>query len=395
MNDRDLIHEKKVNNNQEEGDKLREVELRYYAIFEHSPYGILLIDMNGAIIDFNESAHRQLGYSREEFAKLSISDIDPFESPDEIKARITKVLKEGKAEFEVRHRTKGGEIRDVHVITQAMDLSGRVVFQTIWNDITEQKRAEEELKKYRERLEELVEERTGELKRVNEQLQKDIADRETAEEALLESEKRYRMLYESAGDAIFILDTEGGKAGQIISANKAAADMHGYTAGELLTLNIRDLDTLDAAKDAPKRIERMLKGEWLKTEMTHRKKDGTVFPVEVNAGLLELENHKYILAFDREITERKLAEQEREELVLNLQEALDNVKTLRGLLPICAWCKKVHDDKGYWKKVETYIEEHSDALFTHSMCPECLKKKDPELYEKLSKDPELFTDAKK
>ncbi|MBF0118712.1 MAG: GAF domain-containing protein [Desulfobacterales bacterium] len=62
-----------------------------------------------------------------------------------------------------------------------------------------------------------------------------------------------------------------------------------------------------------------------------------------------------------------------------LQEALSHVKTLRGLLPICANCKKIRDEKGYWNKVESYIKDHTDADFTHGICPECIKKLYPEL----------------
>lgn len=127
-------------------------------------------------------------------------------------------------------------------------------------------------------------------------------------DALTESEKRYQMLFETAGDAIFILDAEGEKAGQIVAANRAAAEMHGYAIDELLTLNIKDLDTPDVAREAPGRIHRMLKGEWIKEEITHRKKDGAVFPVEISAGFFEFKDHKYILAFDRDITGRKSAE---------------------------------------------------------------------------------------
>ena len=78
---------------------------------------------------------------------------------------------------------------------------------------------------------------------------------------------------------------------------------------------------------------------------------------------------------------RKIAEEEREKLIVKLQDALENIKTLRGLLPMCAWCKKIRDDKGYWQKVEDYVREHSDATFTHGICPECLKKVSPETYE--------------
>ena len=65
---------------------------------------------------------------------------------------------------------------------------------------------------------------------------------------------------------------------------------------------------------------------------------------------------------------------ERENLILELQHALKNIKTLSGLIPICASCKKIRDDQGYWNQVEKYITEHSDARFSHGICPACVKK---------------------
>ncbi len=152
-----------------------------------------------------------------------------------------------------------------------------------------------------------------------------VSKRRQAEDAIRINEKRYRMLFENAGDAIFILDAEGEKLGRIVAANQAAAEMHGYTISELLALNITDLDTPETAKKAPGRIQSMLKGERIKAEATHRKRDGTTLPVEISAGLFELENHKYILAFDRDITERKLAERalrESEEKYRSLMESV-------------------------------------------------------------------------
>lgn len=67
-------------------------------------------------------------------------------------------------------------------------------------------------------------------------------------------------------------------------------------------------------------------------------------------------------------------------LVRQLQDALANIKTLRGLLPICASCKKIRDDHGYWNQLETYIGAHSDAEFTHGLCPECARKLYPDYY---------------
>ncbi len=75
-----------------------------------------------------------------------------------------------------------------------------------------------------------------------------------------------------------------------------------------------------------------------------------------------------------ENSERKRAEEALLEEKEKLQDALDNIKTLKGLLPICAKCKKIRDDKGYWNRTEKYIESHTDALFTHAVCPECMDK---------------------
>ena len=71
-------------------------------------------------------------------------------------------------------------------------------------------------------------------------------------------------------------------------------------------------------------------------------------------------------------------EKEREELINQLQHALSQVKLLSGLLPICSYCKKIRDDKGYWKQIEGYIQEHSEAKFSHSLCRECAKKHYPD-----------------
>ena len=75
------------------------------------------------------------------------------------------------------------------------------------------------------------------------------------------------------------------------------------------------------------------------------------------------------------------AEAERTTLVQELKDARSHIKTLSGMLPICASCKKIRDDKGYWNQIEKYITEHTEALFSHGLCPDCLKK----AYEELAK----------
>ena len=85
-----------------------------------------------------------------------------------------------------------------------------------------------------------------------------------------------------------------------------------------------------------------------------------------------------------DVTDRHRAEAERERLISELQTALARVKLLSGLVPICANCKKIRNDQGYWKQLETYISSHSEATFTHGYCPDCIRKLFPELDDSVS-----------
>ena len=89
----------------------------------------------------------------------------------------------------------------------------------------------------------------------------------------------------------------------------------------------------------------------------------------------------YFIAVFEDITERKKTELERDGLIHQLQQALAEVKTLRGIVPICSFCKKIRDDKGYWNQVEVYVKAHTHADFSHSFCPDCAKKHYPEFVD--------------
>ena len=86
-----------------------------------------------------------------------------------------------------------------------------------------------------------------------------------------------------------------------------------------------------------------------------------------------------VVCISKEITERKRVEVEREQLIQDLQDALAKVRTLSGLLPICAHCKKVRDDEGYWTRIESYISAHTRAEFSHGICPDCVGQVFPEM----------------
>lgn len=84
-----------------------------------------------------------------------------------------------------------------------------------------------------------------------------------------------------------------------------------------------------------------------------------------------------------DITEQKTVENDRIHLIAELQRALNEVETLRGLLPICAGCKKIRDDQGYWNHIELYFAKHSHLDFTHTLCPECVQHYYPEYWQKI------------
>jgi len=83
---------------------------------------------------------------------------------------------------------------------------------------------------------------------------------------------------------------------------------------------------------------------------------------------------RVIYSVARDVTERKRAEEEREQLVRQLQAALAEVKTLQAILPICSYCKRVRDDENYWHSVEAYISVHTDTRFSHGICPSCFER---------------------
>ena len=190
------------------------------------------------------------------------------------------------------------------------------------------------------------------------------------------SEQKYRDLFENANDAIFILDSDFNYK----DVNKKAVELFGFSREEFLKLNVKDLIPQEQHPVSEKEFDKLRqKGAYEKFVGKSQTKDGNWLDIEVNSSAI-FKNGKIIGSRDivRNITERKKAEQEKEALIADLQKALDEITTLKGILPFCSFCKKVRDDKGYWEQVDIYISNHSEANFSHSICPACAKKHYPE-----------------
>lgn len=195
--------------------------------------------------------------------------------------------------------------------------------------------------------------------------------RKQAEEALLESEKRYRELFDSASDGIYRTDAQG----VFTIMNRAGARIFGHENPE----EIVGRPARDYWRDPEDRKRFLRELEREKSvrsfRIAARKKGGEFLELETSSRILEGDGGAFlgIEGMLRDVSERVISEAERDLLLAQLQEAANNIKTLSGLLPICAGCKKIRNDKGSWSQIETYISQHSEAEFSHGLCPECRK----------------------
>lgn len=202
------------------------------------------------------------------------------------------------------------------------------------------------------------------------------------EEALRESEQRFRKLLGAVTDYIYTVTVKDGQA-VATTHGPGCEGVTGYTT-EDYEKNPLLWYQMVYEEDRPAVLEQatmMLKGQpapYLEHRIVHR--DGSIRWVR-NTPVLRYDADGNLTAYDAliyDITDRKKAEEDRERLINELKEASARIKTLHGLLPICASCKKIRDDQGYWNQIEAYISEHSEAQFTHGICPECVEKLYPE-----------------
>ncbi len=216
---------------------------------------------------------------------------------------------------------------------------------------------------------------------------RDITERKKAEDALQKSEQRFRAIFNSTFQFTGLMTPDG----RLLEANQAALDFTGIKLVDIINQpfwetrwwrgnenRVRQLKEAISSAAAGKfiRYEVELQGAGDTTAMI----DFSLKPVWGEDGEVAL-----LIPEGRDITDRKRAEGERESLISELQKALSEVKKLSGMLPICASCKKIRDDKGYWNQIESYIKDRSEAQFSHGICPECMTKIYPDFDEKKHK----------
>lgn len=214
----------------------------------------------------------------------------------------------------------------------------------------------------------------------------DITKIKQAETRLKESERKYRTLIELAPLGIGVINNEN----KIIDLNQALASMLGYEIEDLLGLDVKKYihpDDLQREKILLQDLKNDQKTSYSIEKRLKRKNGDYFWTSHTIAKLENIYGPEFVyFGFAADITDRKQMEKEREQLISDLKNALAEIKELRGYIPICANCKKVRDDDGFWQQVDEYISERTGAEFSHGLCPDCMKKLYPDMYDEIKDD---------
>jgi len=406
---------------------LRESEALFRKLFEDHTAVKLIIDPDtGSLIDANEAAAQYYGWSRERLKAMKIAEINTL-VPEEVKKEMEKARANKRTHFEFRHRLADGSIRDVAVFSSRIEVKGKDFLHSIVHDITESRRAEEALRESEERFrrlenatwEGIIIHREGIIMDANESALKMIGypaeevigqsvlmllAPESIEPALqklkesidtpqiyfeakgLRKDKtvfpvevmgrpiRYRnldarvialrditerkektaeiemksILLDSASDSIIVMDLEG----SFQYMNESAYKSRGYSREELMAMNLKELDD-PAYRDAiPSRFKEIMEKGMVIFESAHRRKDGSVMPVEVHSRLIRMEGQELFFSIIRDITERKRVEEA-------LQESEERFKKVSGSAKDAII---MIDDEG----IISFWNEAAENMFGHS-----------------------------
>jgi PAS domain S-box-containing protein len=318
-------------------EELKHSEQRFRRMFESHVRPMMLIEpRTGQIIDANAAAQHYYGYSREDFLRMDISDINML-PPEEVATARQRVSEDDCTHFIFPHRLANGEIRTVEVSVSQIEVGGQPLLFSIMNDITE---------------------------------------REYAMEMLRASEVKFRSLLDVAPIGIGLVRDR-----EVQWTNRAMQEMLCYPSEALDGQSARMLypteeEFITTGQSYLQAIDKTGHGIF---ETRWVRSNGAILDIVLTTSLINpLDSTQGVIFTATDITQRKLTEADRDRLIADLRQSLTQIRTLSGLLPICANCKKIRNDTGYWQQIEGYIQEHSTAQFSHSICPECVSKLYPD-----------------
>ncbi len=294
-------------------------------------------------------------------------------------ARALNDYLEGRApryELEYRIRKADGEwlwVWAIGICIQYSEDGKAQRFVGTHRNITPQKEMEEELLLAKTELESRVLERTRQLHQANEKLQLEIEEKRIAESKLQQSREQYRRLYNNTPAMLHSIDANG----RLVSVSNHWLKRMGYERQEVIGRLSTDFLTEESKKFAEETVlpEFFEKGFCNDIPYQFVTKKGEIIDVQLSA-ISEKDEEGAVLrtlAVLVDITLRKKTDAERQWIINQLQKTLRENKTLRGILPICSYCKMIRTKEGEWQQLESFISEQSDASFSHSVCPGCME----------------------
>ncbi len=305
-------------------------EQRYHILFEESPYGMLVTDIEGCFIEFNDAACLMLGYSREEFAQLSLSAIN-LDSDDELRKRRKRLLETGNTSFEAAYKTKHHGARLIRVFSRTLSAGEKELVHSIWHDVPDPARF-------------------------------------TSDPGDVES--KYRALFEGSPDAIFIADPD---TGTILDANPAACRLVARRREEIIGLHQSKLHNPRNDRISRRNFEQHVRetsggGITHLTENTIVRPDGTEVPVEILAQPVVIKGEKVLQGVFRDVTERKKVDEAlrtSEAFIKNILETVDE-----GFIVIDRDYKIVSANRAFLAQVKATMDEvigkHCHEVSHHS-----------------------------
>ena len=203
-------------------------------------------------------------------------------------------------------------------------------------------------------------------------ISRDVTQRRIAEEQLKERETTLRVMFDQTPLGMVLLDANG----TIIDANSVMAGLLGYSKEGLLQKVFTEITYPEDLIADVSLFHDLREGRRNRYQIEKRylRNDGSVFWGRLSVAAFRGKEKASAVAIGmlEDIDERKKSDEANRKLMEELREALAEVKTLSGMLPICSGCKKIRDDSGYWNRIESYIESHTGAQFSHGLCPDCM-----------------------
>lgn len=311
-------------------------ENKFRALFEGANDGLMLLDMQGRILDINRTGQQRLGWSMAEMLGRSVADFVPPGYAARVPARLSEIHAKGQVSFESAHQRRDGTLMPIEVNARLVELDGRQIYYSAVRDITERKQMEGELSV---------------------------------------REARYRGAIETSPDGFWMTDMQG----SLLEVNDAYVRASGYSRAELLSMAITDLEVIEKPEETAAHIHNIMQHGYDRFETLHRTKDGRIWPVEIVVTHGAMEGGR-LFVFCRDLTERRQAEARLQKYMLELERSnrdLDEFayiashdlkEPLRGIHNYASFLQEDFSDKlddtgrNYLERMQRLAERQTDLI---------------------------------